>query len=77
MTTCRHVGTSAGSKEAPRHVAGRGRFVDDLVLPRMLHASVLRSPYGHARIIAVGTDEATRRRGVRAVIGPADVRRDS
>ena len=36
---------SVRSKEAPRHVAGRGRFVDDLVLPRMLHACILRSPY--------------------------------
>ncbi len=39
-----HIGTSVRSKEAPRHVTGRGRFVDDLVLPRMLHAFVAAQP---------------------------------
>ena len=53
MTTHAYIGTSAASKEAPRHVAGRGRFVDDMVLPRMLHACILRSPYAHARIRSV------------------------
>src|SRR5688500_10532254 len=47
------IGTSARSKEAPRHVSGRGRYLDDLTLPRMLHACVLRSPYAHARIVSV------------------------
>jgi len=75
--TGRHVGTSARSKEAPRHVTGRGRFVDDLVLPRMLHAFILRSPYAHARIAAVDIDEALRSPGVFGVLAPDDVRRDS
>jgi 2-furoyl-CoA dehydrogenase large subunit len=48
-----HIGSSTPSKEAPRHVAGRGRYVDDLVLPRMLHACVLRSPYAHAHIRSI------------------------
>jgi 2-furoyl-CoA dehydrogenase large subunit len=74
-----HIGTSARSKEAPRHVSGRGRYVDDLVLPRMLHAGILRSPYAHARIasvrvasaMAAGSGQAS---GARAVITPDDVR---
>jgi 2-furoyl-CoA dehydrogenase large subunit len=73
----RHVGTSTRSKEAPRHVAGRGRFVDDLVLPRMLHAYILRSPYAHARIGTVRVDDALRCPGVSAVIAPGDVRRET
>ena len=32
------IGQSVRSKEAPRLVSGRGRYVDDLSLPRMLHA---------------------------------------
>jgi carbon-monoxide dehydrogenase large subunit len=37
-------------KEDPRLVRGRGRFVDDLVLPRMLHLAILRAPVAHARV---------------------------
>jgi 2-furoyl-CoA dehydrogenase large subunit len=61
------------SKEAPRHVTGRGRFVDDLVLPRMLHAFILRSPYPHARIVSANGDRAAQAPGVRGVITPGDV----
>ncbi len=58
MAQDKYIGASTRSKEAPRHVAGRGRFVDDLVLPRMLHACILRSPYGHARIASVNASQA-------------------
>jgi 2-furoyl-CoA dehydrogenase large subunit len=64
-----HIGTSARSKEAPRHVSGRGRYVDDLVLPRMLHACILRSPYAHAHIRSV-----TVAGGARGVLTPEDVK---
>jgi 2-furoyl-CoA dehydrogenase large subunit len=74
MTTNLHVGTSARSKEAPRHVAGRGRFVDDLVLPRMLHACMLRSPYAHAHIRSVTVGGGLQASGVRGVLTPDDVK---
>ena len=32
-------------------VTGQTRFADDIVLPRMLHAKLLRSPHPHARIV--------------------------
>jgi len=80
-----YIGSSARSKEAPRHVAGRGRFVDDLVLPRMLHACILRSPYAHARIAAVRIDPALvdpalvagglQASGAKRVITPDDIQR--
>ena len=73
----RYVGTSTRSKEAPRHVVGRGRYVDDLVLPRMLHAVIVRSPYGHARILSVQAGKAERQPGVAAVITPDEVKRIS
>ena len=69
----RYVGTSVRSKEAPRHVTGRGRFVDDLVLPRMLHAFVLRSPYPHARIVSVSAERAAAADGILGVVTPDDV----
>ncbi|MBM3820208.1 MAG: xanthine dehydrogenase family protein [Acidimicrobiia bacterium] len=69
----RYVGASVRSKEAPRHVTGRGRFVDDLVLPRMLHAFVLRSPYAHARIVSANAGRAAHATGVYGVITPDDV----
>jgi 2-furoyl-CoA dehydrogenase large subunit len=71
----RYIGASVRSKEAPRHVTGRGRYVDDLTLPRMLHACILRSPYAHARLVAVDGRRALRSPGVRAVLTPADVQR--
>ena len=68
-----YVGTSVRSKEAPRHVTGRGRFVDDLMLPRMLHGFVLRSPYAHARIASVDASRALKAPGVLGVMTPDDV----
>ena len=75
MAAERQIGRSASSKEAPRHVAGRGRVVDDLTLPRMRYAGVLRSPYPHARIGRVDGVKALALSGVRAVLTPEDVQR--
>jgi carbon-monoxide dehydrogenase large subunit len=54
-------------------VTGGGVFVDDVELPGMLHAAVLRSPQPHARIVSVDTTEAANRPGVRAVLGGEDI----
>jgi len=53
---------------------GRGRFVDDIVLPGMLHAAFLRSPHAHARLIGIDTGKARALPGVRAIFTYADVR---
>ena len=74
MAEIRHIGRRARSKEAPRHVTGRGQYVDDLSRPRMLHACILRSPYAHARILAVRAEGAAGLAGVRGILTPADVR---
>jgi 2-furoyl-CoA dehydrogenase large subunit len=71
------IGASIHSKEAPRLVAGRGRFVDDFTLPRMLHACIARSPYAHAVIRSVNAGPAERARGTAGVITPDDVKRIS
>src|SRR5215468_7654872 len=55
-------------KEDARFVRGRGTFVDDIHLPRMLHGAILRSPMAHARIVAVDTTAAEAHPRVEAVI---------
>ena len=40
-------------KEDPRFVRGKGRYLDDIVLPGMLHGAVLRSPMAHARLVSI------------------------
>src|SRR5688572_28916524 len=69
-----YIGSSAPSKEAPRYAAGRGRYVDDLVLPRMLHACVLRSPYAHAHIQSVLVTAGHQASGVRVTLTPEDIK---
>ena len=44
--------------EDPALLRGRGRFVDDICLPGLLHASFVRSPHAHARIQTVSTAAA-------------------
>ena len=66
------VGRPVPLKEDARLVAGRGRFVDDLARPRMLHAAMLRSPHAHARIVAIDTREAAALPGVFAVLTGAE-----
>jgi aerobic carbon-monoxide dehydrogenase large subunit len=55
-------------KEDPRFVRGKGTYVDDIVLPGMLHGAVLRSPYAHARIRSIDTSAAESHPKVKAVI---------
>ena len=55
-------------KEDPRFVRGRGRYVDDLQLPGMLHLAILRSPLAHARILSVDTTLAEAHPKVRLVV---------
>ncbi|MGE3783390.1 MAG: xanthine dehydrogenase family protein molybdopterin-binding subunit, partial [Alphaproteobacteria bacterium] len=60
--------------EDPRLLRGGGRYVDDMVLPRMAFGCVLRSPHAHARIGAIDTSRATAAPGVLAVLTGADWR---
>jgi 4-hydroxybenzoyl-CoA reductase alpha subunit len=49
-------------------VTGGALYADDIVLPAMLHAKILRSPHPHARIISIDTSEAAALPGVHAVV---------
>jgi carbon-monoxide dehydrogenase large subunit len=55
-------------KEDVRFVRGKGHYIDDVVLPGMLHAAILRSPYAHARIVSIDTSAAEAHPKVHAVI---------
>ena len=46
------IGVSLARKEDARFIHGQGHYVDDVVLPGMLHMVIVRSPLAHARIKA-------------------------
>ena len=71
------VGKSYKRKEDLRLLVGRGKFVDDIKLPNMKHAAILRSPYAHAWIRNVDTSAAEKLPGVRGVLTGADVKKMS
>ncbi len=68
-----YVGRTLSRTGAKRAVAGRGRYTDDFSLPRMLHAAFVRSPFAHARILAIDTAEAKRQPGVALVMTGAEL----
>ena len=67
-----YIGRSVPRADADRLLQGRGKYVDDLNLPRMLHAAFLRSPYAHARIEGFDLTEARTAPGVVGVFTGAD-----
>jgi len=70
--TRKWVGKSIRRVEDPRFLLGRGGYVDDLTLPGMLHAAVLRSPHAHAIIKSVDVTAARQAPGVAAVVTGAE-----
>jgi carbon-monoxide dehydrogenase large subunit len=60
-------------KEDPRFVRGKGRYLDDIVLPGMLHGAILRSPVAHAKVVSIDTTEALAHPKVLAVITGKDL----
>jgi carbon-monoxide dehydrogenase large subunit len=55
-------------KEDARFIRGKGRYVDDVQLPGMLHLAILRSPLAHARIVSIDTTAAEAHPKVKAVV---------
>src|SRR5216683_2136188 len=66
------VGQPVPRFEDPRLLRGGGRYVDDMVQPRMAFGHVLRSPHAHARIRSIDVSRATAAPGVLAVLTGAD-----
>ncbi len=66
------LGQAVPRSEDPRLLRGGGRYVDDVVLPRMAHGCVLRSPHAHAEIRAIDSAAARAAPGVLAVLTGED-----
>ena len=56
--TRRWLGKSINRVEDPRFLRGEGRYIDDIKLPGMAHAAIVRSPHAHAKIVAIRTELA-------------------
>ena len=67
------IGQPLPKIDAWAKVTGDTKFADDLVLPRMAFAKLLRSPHAHARIVRIDTARARELPGVYAVITGADL----
>ena len=67
------IGTSIKRLEDNRFLRGQGRYVDDIQLPHMLHAAVLRSPHAHARILEIDTTAIQDWPGIVTVLTFADI----
>src|SRR4029077_4478626 len=64
---------SVPRRDAREKLRGQAQFAGDLVVPRMLHGRVLRSPVAHARITSIDTSAAEKMPGVVCVLTGADL----
>jgi carbon-monoxide dehydrogenase large subunit len=65
-------GSGIRRREDPRLITGTAKYTDDLVLPDMAHAAILRSPHAHARIVRIDAARARSAPGVVAVYTAED-----
>ncbi|MEE8450077.1 MAG: xanthine dehydrogenase family protein molybdopterin-binding subunit [Thermodesulfobacteriota bacterium] len=66
------VGKSLPRIDGPDKATGAGLYTGDILLPRMLHGKILRSPLPHALILDIDIRKALRVPGVKAVITADD-----
>ena len=71
-TAANGIGQPVRRKEDFRLLTGRGSFADDLVVPNLAHAVMVRSPHAHARIVSVKKGAALSGPGVLTVLTGAD-----
>jgi len=67
------VGQAVRRREDERFLKGAGRYLDDIVMPDMLHVAIHRSPYPHARILSIDVSDAMSAPGVVAIYTGADL----
>ncbi len=68
-----YIGRSVPRPDAKRLLEGRGQFVDDIQLPRMVHAAFVRSDHAHAKILSIDLTEARQMTGVVAAFAGRDL----
>jgi aerobic carbon-monoxide dehydrogenase large subunit len=67
------IGTPMERREDLRFLRGRGEYVDDVVMPELLYAVILRSSVAHGRLVSVDASAALKVLGVHSVITGADM----
>jgi carbon-monoxide dehydrogenase large subunit len=68
------VGSPIRRKEDPEILLGEARYTQDVTLPGMLHAAILRSPYAHAHIREIKLDRALAVPGVVTALSGAQLK---
>ena len=68
-----YIGAPLRRREDVRFVTGKGQYLDDVRLPDMLHAAILRSPHAHAWVRGIDASAALALDGVTAVFTYADM----
>jgi carbon-monoxide dehydrogenase large subunit len=66
------LGQSIKRREDPRLITGEAKYLDDLQMPGLAHAAILRSPFAHAKIKSINTDKAKAHPGVIGVFTGKD-----
>src|ERR1700760_4081791 len=72
--SARAVGARVHRVEDQRILTGRGRYLDDVTAPGMLHAAFFRSYVAHGRLVSVDVTEARQLPGVVAVFTGEDIK---
>jgi aerobic carbon-monoxide dehydrogenase large subunit len=68
-----YIGKSVARPNLAKLVEGRGQYVDDHILPRMVHAAFVRSPHAHATIKSIDSTDALKTPGVLRVFTGKDL----
>ena len=68
-----YIGRSVPRERAKKLLEGKGKYVDDILLPRMAHLSYVRSPFAHAKIKSINTENAKKYPGVLNVFTISDI----
>jgi CO/xanthine dehydrogenase Mo-binding subunit len=69
----KYIGQPTPVMEDRRFVRGRGRFINDLELPGLLHVAVVPAPVAHARLVSVDVSRALHQPGVVTVFSGAEI----
>lgn len=58
--------------ESVQKAIGAGTYTDDLRMPDMAYAELIRCPYSHARVIAIDASQAEKIPGFLGIATPED-----
>ena len=70
-----YIGRSIPRKRARKLLNGKGKYVDDVVLSRMVHLNFVRSPFSHAKIKSINIEKAKSYKDVFGVFTIKDIKK--